>query len=88
MLVTYSHLHTSLIFADIAGAYSSGRLQALPANIRLVEVTGIDKHSSLLLRYEKHEVPEGYPKRFYITEPWGQHCKTFLVRSLRIFVIS
>jgi hypothetical protein len=52
LIVNFSLLHTSLIFAIMVGAYPqseapkelhSGRLQSCPA-----EVTEIDKHPSLL----------------------------------------
>ncbi len=42
-----------------------------------------DQHSSLLRTFVNY----GH-KKFYNTEPWGQCYKTFLVRDLRISVLS
>ncbi len=54
VFATAIHYHPSRIFAGKVGAYQSGRLLPLHANIWLgVEVCGRGKHSSLLL-YDNH----------------------------------
>ncbi len=82
MFVTVTHLHPSLIFANSTGAYprkTSTELHKhpdLPVDIKTwVEVTNIDKHSSLLQNRIKY-----ISKQFYGAGNSGLYNKMFYRR--------